>query len=86
MTAEGSAYLIAARRILTDLKEAEQAISDQGSPPGRLRVSTSILYGRLFLVPLLGEFRRRYPDILLDINLTDAVIDIAAGQVDVAIR
>jgi DNA-binding transcriptional LysR family regulator len=86
LTAEGSAYLTAARRILTDLKETEQAIADQGSPRGRLRVSTSILYGRLFLVPLLGEFRRRYPDILLDISLTDAVVDIAAGQVDVGIR
>ena len=78
LTAEGYAYLTAARRILTDLKEAEQAISDQGSPRGRLRVSTSVLFGRMFLVPLLGEFRRRYPDILLDINLTDAVVDIAA--------
>ena len=35
LTAEGYAYLTAARRILTDLKEAEQAISDQGSPRGR---------------------------------------------------
>jgi DNA-binding transcriptional LysR family regulator len=86
LTAEGHAYLTAARRILADLREAEQAISDQGSPRGRLRVSTSILYGRMFLVPLLGEFRRRYPDILLDINLTDAVVDIASGQVDVGIR
>ncbi|WP_119392967.1 LysR substrate-binding domain-containing protein [Taklimakanibacter lacteus] len=86
LTAEGSAYLIAARRILSDLRETEQAISDQGSPRGRLRVSTSILYGRLFLVPLLGEFRRRYPDILLDISLTDAVVDIAGGQADIGIR
>jgi len=86
LTAEGSAYLISARRILSDLKETEQAIADQGSPRGRLRVSTSIQYGRMFLVPLLGEFRRRYPDILLDISLTDAVVDIAGGQADVGIR
>jgi DNA-binding transcriptional LysR family regulator len=86
LTAEGVAYLSAARRILSDLRETEQAISDQGSPRGRLRVSTSVLYGRMFLVPLLGAFIRRYPDILLDINLTDAVVDIAAGQADVAVR
>jgi DNA-binding transcriptional LysR family regulator len=86
LTAEGVAYLSAARRILSDLHETEQAISDQGSPRGRLRVSTSVLYGRMFLVPLLGAFIRRYPDILLDINLTDAVVDIAAGQADVAVR
>jgi DNA-binding transcriptional LysR family regulator len=86
LTAEGVAYLSAARRILSDLRETEQAISDQGSPRGRLRVSTSVLYGRMFLMPLLGAFIRRYPDILLDINLTDAVVDIAAGQADVAVR
>lgn len=86
LTAEGTAYLSAARRILSDLRETEQAISDQSSPRGRLRVSTSILYGRMFLVPLLGDFVRRYPGILLDINLTDAVVDIAAGQADVCVR
>ena len=86
LTSEGAAYLSAARRILADLRETEQAISDQGSPRGRLRISTSIMYGRTFLVPLLGEFIRRYPDIQLDINLTDAVLDIAAGQADVAVR
>jgi DNA-binding transcriptional LysR family regulator len=86
LTAEGTAYLTAARRILADLGEAEQAISDQGSPRGRLRVTTSTWYGRVFLVPLLGEFLRRYPDIRLDINLTDAVVDIADGQADVGIR
>jgi DNA-binding transcriptional LysR family regulator len=78
--------LPAACRILSDLRETEQAISDQSAPRGRLRVSTSILYGRMFLVPLLGEFVRRYPDILLDINMTDEIVDIAGGQADVGVR
>jgi DNA-binding transcriptional LysR family regulator len=86
LTAEGAAYLSAARRILSDLQETEQAISDQSSPRGRLRVSTSILYGSMFLVPLLGEFVRRYPSILLDINLTDEIVDIGGGQADVGVR
>jgi DNA-binding transcriptional LysR family regulator len=86
VTPEGATYLSAARRILADFQEMEQLVSNQSSPRGRLRVSTSILYGRMFLVPVLGEFIRRYPDILLDINLTDAVVDIAGGQADVGIR
>jgi len=86
LTAEGAAYLSAARRILADLRETEQAIADQGAPRGRLRVSTSILYGRMFLVPLLADFVRRYPGILLDVSLTDAIVDIAAGQADVGVR
>jgi DNA-binding transcriptional LysR family regulator len=86
LTAEGQAYLGAARRILTDLDDAEQAIADQGAPRGRLRVSASLSHGRLCVVPLLGAFVRRHPHILLDINLTDAVVDIAGGQADVGVR
>jgi DNA-binding transcriptional LysR family regulator len=86
LTAEGEAYLQAARRILTDLDDAEQAIADQGAPRGRLRVSVSQSHGRLHVVPLLGDFTALYPHILVDINLTDAVVDIAAGQADVGVR
>jgi DNA-binding transcriptional LysR family regulator len=86
MTAEGRAYLGAARRILADLDEAEQAIADQGAPRGRIRVSAAIAHGRLCVVPLLGEFVRRYPNIVVDINLSDVLVDVAAGQADVAVR
>lgn len=86
LTAEGQAYLHAARRILTDLDDAEQEIADQGAPRGRLRVSAALSHGRLCVVPLLGEFARRYPHIMVDIALTDALVDVAGGQADVAIR
>ncbi|SCZ39771.1 MULTISPECIES: LysR family transcriptional regulator [unclassified Pseudomonas] len=86
LTAEGATYLSSARRILADLKETEQLIADRSSPRGRLRISASILYGKTFLLPLLKEFTHRYPDILVDINLTDTVVDISAGQADVALR
>ena len=86
LTAEGQAYLQTARRILADLDDAEQQIADQGAPRGRLRVNAALAYGRLRIVPLLGEFAARYPHILVDIALTDAIVDIAGGQADVAIR
>lgn len=85
-TAEGQAYFHAARRILADLDEAEQAIADQGAPRGRLRVSASLAHGRLCIVPLLSEFVAIHPNILVDIALTDTIVDVAAGQADVAIR
>jgi len=86
LTSEGHTYLCAARRILTDLDEAEQAIADQGAPRGRLRVSAAQAHGRLCIVPLLGAFAARYPHILVDINLSDGLVDVAAGQADIAIR
>lgn len=85
-TAEGLAYRQAARRILADLDEAEQAIADQGAPRGRLRVSAALSHGRLCIVPLLGDFVALYPNILVDIALSDTLVDVAAGHADVAIR
>lgn len=86
LTAEGQAYLGAARRILADLDDAERQIADQGAPRGRLRVSAALAHGRQCIVPLLGEFAALYPHILVDISLTDAIADIHGGQADVAIR
>lgn len=86
LTAEGQAYLLVARRILADLDDAEQQIADQGMPRGRLRVSAALSHGRLCVVPLLGTFAEAYPHILVDIALTDTLVDVANGQADVAIR
>jgi len=86
LTPEGATYLSSARRILADIQETERSIADQSSPKGRLRLSISRLFGRMFVVPLLRGFMQKYPDILLEVISSDAVIDIAAGQADVAIR
>ncbi|MCJ2182578.1 LysR family transcriptional regulator [Novosphingobium sp. 1949] len=86
LTAEGQAYLQAARRILSDLDDAELHVADHGVPRGRLRVSAALSHGRLCVVPLLGEFVRLYPQVLVDISLSDGLVDIAGGQADVAIR
>jgi DNA-binding transcriptional LysR family regulator len=86
LTAEGQAYLQAARRILADLDDAEQLIADQGAPRGRLRISAALSHGRLCVVPLLNQFAELYPGILIDIALTDALVDVAAGQADIAVR
>ena len=85
-TAEGQAYLQTARRILADLDDAEQQLADQGAPRGRWRITAALSHGRLCIVPLLGEFAALYPHILVDFALSDGIVDIAAGQADVAVR
>lgn len=86
LTSEGLTYLQAARRILADLDDAEQQIADRGTPRGRLRVNAALAHGRLCVVPLLGKFAALYPEILIDIALTDTLVNVAAGEADVAIR
>lgn len=86
LTCEGEAYLRGARRILADMTEVEEAIAAQGVPKGRLRVNAALGHGRLAIVPLVAAFSARYPQIVVDLSLGDEVVDILAGEADVAIR
>jgi DNA-binding transcriptional LysR family regulator len=85
-TAEGEAFYERAAAILADLDEAESAVAANASPRGRLRVNASLPFGQGILVPLLPEFLERYPDVTIDLSLTDDVVDILAERADVAIR
>lgn len=86
LTEEGEAYARAARRILADIDETEAALADRANPRGRIRVSASMAHGRLVIVPLLGEFVARYPDIEVEMELSDEIADVLGGRVDVAVR
>jgi DNA-binding transcriptional LysR family regulator len=68
------------------MAEVEDAITDQGVPRGRLRVSASVAHGRLSIVPLVAAFSARYPAIVVDLALGDELVDVLGGQADVAIR
>ncbi len=88
LTPEGEIYLEKARTILADIQEAERIVASGGAtvPRGPLRVSASVAFGVCYLVPIIPDFLRRYPEIELDISLTDSVIDIVGERADVAIR
>ncbi|WP_423199041.1 MULTISPECIES: LysR family transcriptional regulator [unclassified Cupriavidus] len=57
-----------------------------GPPNGMLRISSTVGFGRKIVAPLLGEFRRRYPDITVDLLLDDRHTDFASDRIDVAFR
>jgi DNA-binding transcriptional LysR family regulator len=87
LTTEGEDFYDSARRILEDLEEAEQSVgSGSLEPSGLLRVNTSIPFGTHQLIPLLREFRERYPKVQIDLSLTDQVVDLTRERVDVAVR
>lgn len=86
LTPEGQEYARAARRILDDLDQVESALADRARPGGSIRVSMAMAHGRISIVPLLKEFLERYPEIRVDIQLSDEVADILGGHVDVGIR
>jgi LysR family transcriptional regulator for bpeEF and oprC len=87
LTAEGAEFLRRSRRILDELRAAEETLREaRTKPQGRLRVDVPVAFGRYLLLPALPEFSKRYPDIELDLRLNDRVVDLVAEQVDVALR
>jgi DNA-binding transcriptional LysR family regulator len=86
LTTEGTAYAEAARRILAEIAEAEDAIRPGAEPRGRLRISLPSAFGHRLVVPLLPEFIVRYPAVALDLSFNDAIVDLVGEGIDVAIR
>jgi DNA-binding transcriptional LysR family regulator len=88
LTPEGEVYLERARRILSEIAETERIVAEGSRlvPRGPLRVNASVGFGERYILPLLPEFLSLYPEIQLDLTLTDSVIDVIGERTDVAIR
>ena len=87
VTADGAAYYERCVRILGEVEETENALSrTRTAPQGRLRVDVPASFGRRLLVPALGEFFERYPDIRLEVGCTDRPVDLLEEGVDCVVR
>jgi len=85
LTAEGALFLERCRRILSEVDAAEAELSDAaGSPRGRLRVGAPQLVN--LLMPIFDSFMARYPDIDLDIDMSDRMVDVVEEGFDIVIR
>jgi DNA-binding transcriptional LysR family regulator len=86
-TDAGQEYYLRARQLLGDLDEAELAASSaRRKPAGTLSITAPVLYGRLRIVPLLAEYRRRFPAVALRLVLLDRNVSLMEEGIDVAIR
>jgi DNA-binding transcriptional LysR family regulator len=87
LSAEGEVYWRECRQALGQIEEAERIITgQQQAPGGLLRVSAGTLYANYRLLPLLHRFIEAYPQIELELSLSNRVIDIIDEEYDVAIR
>ena len=84
LTVEGQRYYDRSVRILADMTEAEAASVVQ--PKGKLRVSVNMPVGLHRILPLVPEFQILYPDVDLDITVSDKVVDLYEERADIAIR
>lgn len=87
LTEAGRIYLDRVGPLMEELTAARDAAHDSmAEPSGVLSVTTSVAFGERWLMPRVASFRQAYPKITLDLRLTDAVVDLVAEGIDVALR
>ena len=87
LTDVGAAYLEDARHVLTQLQTADDAASGAAvNPVGKLRITCSNEFGRIYITPLLTEFLDIYPDVTGDVLMVDRVVNLVEEGFDVAVR
>ncbi len=87
LTPEGELFFERAHRIVDAIADAEAEVMRFGERPrGKLRINVGTAFGTYALVPALPEFRARYPEIELEIALTDRIVDLVDVGADLAIR
>lgn len=87
MTHEGEVYLTTGSRLLEQVQELERTVSSSREhPQGLLKVNATFGFGRRHIVPALSEFRHRYPEVEIQLELTDRPMNLAETAYDVGIR
>ncbi len=87
LTPEGETFLSRARRIVADIEEAEAEVARvRGAPRGKLRINSGTAFGLHQLAPALAEFLARYPEIDIELSITDRLVDLIEEQSDIAVR
>jgi DNA-binding transcriptional LysR family regulator len=85
-TPEGDHFLTSCRRILTDLDDAVDQLSDAGPLRGTIRITSVNDFGRTYLAPSIDQFLRYHPEVKIHLVLGDQMMDLIAEGFDLAIR
>lgn len=87
LTEAGQTLYESATRLIDDFDELQAAVGlGQSSPSGLLRVTTAPAFGRLYIVPRLPEFHRRYPNITIELSTSELRKNLVEEGIDLAIR
>lgn len=87
VTADGAAYFDRALRLLGELDELESSMTHaKANPRGRLRIDVGASVGQMLLIPALPDFYARYPDIQIDLGVSDRPVDLIGENVDCVLR
>jgi DNA-binding transcriptional LysR family regulator len=86
-TAEGESLVARGRHVLAELDEAELEVTRaRGAPRGLLRLHSLVAFGLHMLPPVLPEFLQRYPEVSVELSLSDRVVDLVEEGGDMSVR
>lgn len=87
LTSEGEIYLLHATRLLAELQEMDELVSSsRQAPRGLLRVNAPLGFGRTVIAPLVSTFAARYPEVEVQLEVTDRPTDLIDSGFDLAVR
>ena len=87
LTDAGQAYLVACKRVLEQIAEAERGASGQYNvPQGELFLTAPIVFGRLHVLPVVTEFLRTHPQVDVRMMLADRALNLVDDHLDLAVR
>jgi len=87
LTSEGEIYLVHATRILAEIREMDDLVTNsRAAPRGLLRVNATLGFGRTTIAPLISAFAQRYPEVEIQLQLTDSPVDLVEEGFDLGIR
>lgn len=86
LTEAGELFLNALSQPMADITKALDMVSDQGAPRGHLRLAVTSIAEDFLSGPLMADFARSFPDITIDITVTDDEFDIVAAGYDAGVR
>ena len=87
LTEAGDVYLSRIEPLTEEIARArEAALQVTGQPRGLLRITASVTFGQMCIMPLLGDFRALYPHLKVECLFTDANLDLVADRIDLAVR
>ena len=87
LTDAGRAYYERCRQIVIDAENAERSINQlQETPSGLLRINAPVSFGSEYLLDVLSQFMHRYPEVKMEVEFNDRIIDVVAEGYDVVIR
>lgn len=87
LTTAGQKYADTVGSLYQQLESCEQELkSDNNSYSGFLKINLPVSYGRMYMLPMLSQFKKAYPEIQLDVSFNDQYVDMISEAVDVSIR